>query len=82
MDFAYRWSSIGKGLRMQPAQQACLNMMIKIIKISKMVIFVYVVGSFKRIILHYVFNRPGEAGAVLQSALLLIYSVTESAFSS
>ena len=24
-DFAYWWSSIGKGLRLQPAQQACLS---------------------------------------------------------
>ena len=23
VDFAYLWSSIGKGLRLQPAQQAC-----------------------------------------------------------
>ena len=25
LDFAYRWSWIGKGLRLQPAQQACLT---------------------------------------------------------
>ena len=25
MDFAYWWSFIGKGLRLQPAQQACFN---------------------------------------------------------
>ena len=25
MDLAYWWSCIGKGLRLQPAQQACLD---------------------------------------------------------
>ena len=25
VDFAYWWSSIGKGLRLQPAQQACFK---------------------------------------------------------
>ena len=25
VDFAYLWSFIGKGLRLQPAQQACFN---------------------------------------------------------
>ena len=25
VDFAYWWFCIGKGLRLQPAQQACLN---------------------------------------------------------
>ena len=25
VDFVYRWSCIGKGLRLQPAQQACFN---------------------------------------------------------
>ena len=32
VDFACLWSCIGKGLRLQPAQQACFNLMPNIIR--------------------------------------------------
>ena len=33
LDFAYRWSCIRKDLRLQPAQQACLNPALALIRV-------------------------------------------------